>query len=69
MLVSCVLLARPFQEMCGSLAASTTAAVTATLFAIMRREHTGHGSLNGWDEAIAFNGVAVLAYVLEQFNA
>ncbi len=68
-LVSCVLLARPFQEVCGSLvAASTIAAVIATLFAIMRREHAGHGSLNRWDEAMAFNGVAVLARMLEQLN-
>jgi len=68
-LVPCVLLARPFQEVCSSLvAASTIAALIATLFAVMRRERAGQGSLNGWDEAITFNGVAVLARMLERFK-
>jgi hypothetical protein len=42
----------------------TAAAIAAMAAAVLRQERAGRGSLNGWDESLAFNGLALLVRVL-----
>ena len=42
----------------------TMASIVTMLLAIRAGEPAGKGSLNRWDEAIAFNALALLAHIL-----
>ena len=67
MLVLWMLGIRSFAQVCASLpVAFNLAAGVAIILALRHREQAGRGSLNRWDEALAFNGIAVLARILEQ---
>lgn len=41
-------------------------AAVVTMFGAMRRyEHVGNGPLNGWDQSIAFSGLATVSHMLQ----
>jgi hypothetical protein len=46
--------------------AFSLASIIAMIAARARQEQPGRGSLNGWDEALAFNGIAALAHMLQR---
>jgi hypothetical protein len=47
------------------LLAFTASAIAAMVAAMARGERAGRGPLNGWDESLAFNGIALLVHVLQ----
>lgn len=56
-----------FTRVCQSLSAVfALAAMLDILTATWRREQAGEGSLNAWDEALTFNGVALLVHMLQR---
>lgn len=60
---------RSFSETCDSFAtASTVAAIVTMCAAAARGEQAGKGSLNGWDEALAFNALSLLVRMLHRMQ-
>ena len=56
-------------RVCQSLSAVFALATTLDILtATWRREQAGQGSLNGWDEALTFNGIALLAHMLQRLQ-
>ena len=66
----CFTIARPFQDAAGllSLACAIGGLVSMT-FAKLSGEPFGQGSLNGWDEALAFVAVSRLAHLAAHVQA
>ena len=59
---------RSFAQITGSLSEDfTLIAMITMIIALWRRETPGRGSLNNWDESLAFNAFAVLAHMLHRF--
>ena len=57
--------ARPVADVLVRLTvAFTLGSLVATVMALLRGDRVGRGGLNRWDEAMAFNGVALLAHLL-----
>ena len=54
----------PLNEVIASFStAFHMAALVTMLGAVRRGEHVGEGPLNGWDQSIAFNGLATLGHM------
>ncbi len=74
MLIACVVAAwimglLPSAQVCSSFSTVFTLAATMdVLTATWRREPAGRGSLNNWDEALTFNGVAMFAQLLQRLH-
>lgn len=65
----CLTGARPWQDAAGLLSlACAVGATVSTFFAAIRREPLGRGSLNGWDETLAFIAVGHLAQAAVQLH-
>ena len=47
-------------------AAFSFVALLDIIVAIQKREPTGHSSLNIWDEALTFNGLALIVHILQR---
>jgi len=66
----CFTVGRPFQDAAGLLSlACSIGAIVSMIFAKLAGEPLGQGSLNGWDEALAFVAVSRLAHFAMQFQA
>jgi hypothetical protein len=66
-LLACLLGAYPLAEIGDQLTKTfAVAACVMMLVAMRRQERAGASSLNGWDQSIALNGMAMLAHVLQR---
>jgi len=60
----------PGADFCNYLStAFNLAALVGVMTASLRREKAGQGSLNSWDEALTFNGVALFTHLLHRLQA
>jgi len=66
----CFTLARSFQDAAGLLSfACSMGGFVSMIFAKLSGEPFGQGSLNGWDEALAFVAASRLAHFAVHFQA
>lgn len=69
-LLPCVTGTQSLQDAAGLMSfACACAAVVSTTFARVRLEPFARGSLNGWDEALAFIAVSRLAHMVQDIPA
>ena len=67
--IPCLLGSFPPGEVCIRLSNSFVfAGFALIILALLRRERAGEGSLNSWDQSVAFNGVAVLVHLLNRLG-
>jgi len=66
----CFTVARPFREAAGLLSlACAVGGFVSMVFAKLSREPFGQGSLNGWDESLAFVAASRLAHFAVHFQS
>lgn len=66
----CFTMGRPLQDAAGLLSlACSIGGIVSMIFAKLSGEPLGQGSLNGWDEALAFVAAARLAHLALHFQA
>jgi len=66
----CFTMARPFQDAAGLLSlACSIGGIVSMIFAKLSGDPVGQGSLNGWDEALAFVAASRLAHFAVHFQA
>jgi len=66
----CFTMGRPFQDAAGLLSlACSVGGIVSMIFARLSGEPLGQGSLNGWDEALAFVATSRLAHLALHLQA
>ena len=59
----------PLRQVTGSLSVAFRVTALLTMVGAMRRgEHVGKGPLNGWDQSIAFSGLATIGHMLQSIT-